>query len=202
MTHCTFSGNNAVNFGGAIANPNSGGKLKVIDSTFYGNRAGEVGGAILNGGKLNVTYSTFSENAAEFVGGAINNSNKEAATARLSNSVFADSTSGNINNVCAGDQCRGTITDGGYNISDDRSFRFPARTSKTNTDPNLDPSGPQDNGGPTKTIALQEGSLAINRIPEGRNGCGTTVKTDQRWVEKSQGVGCDAGAFEKQASPR
>jgi len=200
VTHSTFSRNNAVIGGGAIANIN-GGTLRVIDSTFYGNRS-TVGGAIQNGARLEVSYSTFSRNDAEWGGGGIINRNNKAATMSLSTSVFANNINGNIVNVCTGlppaEQCLGTITDGGYNISDDLSFSFTKRTSKSNTDPKLDPDGLQSNGGPTNTIALLEGSPAIDHIPTATSGCGTIVKTDQRWVQRPQGEGCDVGAFEKE----
>lgn len=202
VTHCTFSGNNAVLGGGAIANID-GGTLRVIDSTFYANRS-TYGGAILNDARLEVSYSTFSANDAEFYG-AILNANSKAATMRLSNTVFADNINDNIVNVCTGlppaEQCRGTITDGGYNLSDDRSFRFTDPTSKSNADPKLDPEGLQSNGGPTKTIALQKGSRAVDNVPRGENGCGTIVKTDQRWVQRPQGKRCDSGAYELEADP-
>jgi CSLREA domain-containing protein len=199
VTHCTFSGNNAVLGGGAIANIN-GGTLRVINSTFYANRS-IAGGAILNGARLVVSYSTFSGNDAEFGGGGIVNGNRKAATMRLSNTVLANNLNGNIVNVCEGSQCLGTITDGGYNISNDRSFRFTDPTSKSNADPKLDPEGLQSNGGPTKTIALQKGSRAVDYVPRGENGCGTIVKTDQRWVQRPQGKRCDSGAYELQAEP-
>jgi CSLREA domain-containing protein len=202
VTHSTFSGNNAVLGGGAIANLD-GGTLRVIDSTFYANRS-TYGSAILNdNGRLEVSYSTFSGNDAEFYG-AILNANRKASTTRLSNTVLANNINDNIVNVCAGadlSQCRGTITDGGYNISDDRSFRFTDPTSKSNHDPKLDPEGLQSNGGPTKTIALQKGSHAVDNVPRGENGCGTIVKTDQRWVQRPQGKRCDSGAYELQAEP-
>jgi CSLREA domain-containing protein len=201
VTHSTFSGNNAVIAGGGIANLN-GGTLRVIDSTFYANRA-FFGGAILNGARLAVSYSTFSANDSEHPGGAILNSNSRAATMRLSSTVLADNVNGNVVNVCGGIspdlQCRGTITDGGYNISDDRSFRFTEPTSKSNADPKLDPEGLQSNGGPTKTIALLKGSRAVDNVPRGENGCGTIVKTDQRWVQRPQGKRCDSGAYELEA---
>jgi CSLREA domain-containing protein len=200
VTHSTFSGNNAVLAGGGIANLN-GGTLRVIDSTFYANRS-FFGGAIVNdNGRLAVSYSTFSANDSEHPGGGILNANRRAATMRLSSTVFADNVNENIVNVCGGadlSQCRGTITDGGYNISDDRSFRFTEPTSKSNADPKLDPDGLQSNGGPTKTIALQKGSRAVDNVPRGENGCGTTVKTDQRWVQRPQGKRCDSGAYEVQ----
>ena len=173
----------------------------VVNSTFSGNRA-EAGAAVLNGGKLSVNYSTFSGNGAEFVGGGIQNANAPAARLRIGNTVFADNARGNVNNVCAGGQCRGTITDGGYNISDDRSFRFSSPTSKTDVNPRLEPGGPQNNGGPTDTIALQGSFPAVEAVPKGVNGCGTVVKRDQRGVQRPQDKRCDAGAFENQVGPR
>jgi CSLREA domain-containing protein len=199
VTHSTFSGNSAVIAGGGIANLD-GGTLKVIDSTFYANRS-MFGGAIVNEARLEVSYSTFSANDVEFYG-AILNANNKAATTRLSSTVFADNVNDNVVNVCTGlppdERCRGTITDGGYNISDDRSFRFTEPTSKSNADPKLDPDGLQSNGGPTKTIALQKGSRAVDNVPRGENGCGTIVKTDQRWAQRPQGKRCDSGAYEVQ----
>jgi CSLREA domain-containing protein len=199
VTHSTFSGNSAVIAGGAIANI-EGGTLRVIDSTFYAN-ASTFGGAIVNEARLEVSYSTFSANYAEFYG-AILNANNRAATMSISSTVLADNINDNVVNVCTGlppdERCRGTITDGGYNISDDRSFRFADPTSKSNADPRLDPQGLQSNGGPTKTIALQKGSRAVDNVPRGENGCGTIVKTDQRWVQRPQGKRCDSGAYEVQ----
>lgn len=192
----TFSGNNALSIGGGIANV-GGGTLSIKNSTFAGNRAGEAGGAILNAGKLGVAYSTFSNNDAELVGGGIQNANSKRAITTLDNTVLANSTNGNINNVCSGGQCRGKIIDGGYNISDDASFRFTTKTSKGSTNPRLDPRGLRYNGGPTQTIALRTTSPAINSIPKGTNGCGTTTKADQRGVHRPRGGKCDAGAFEK-----
>ena len=65
-----------------------------------------------------------------------------------------------------------------------------------NTNPKLSRDGLKDNGGPTRTIALQKSSPALNAIPSDTNECGTTVKTDQRGVERPQGTGCDIGAYE------
>jgi CSLREA domain-containing protein len=193
VTSSTFSGNKADAIGGGISN--NSGALKVANSTFSGNSAAFVGGAINNGGTLEVTYSTFSGN----VGGGINNANEATAKVTLSNTILAKSTGGNIRQACAGGTCLGTITDGRYNISDDNTSSkfFTDPTSKNDTDPLLDPNGLQNNGGPTKTIALQKGSPAIDAIPEGANGCGTEVTTDQRGVKRPQGPGCDIGAFEK-----
>src|SRR5215212_11806516 len=82
VTHSTFSGNNAVLAGGAIANL-EGGTLRVIDSTFYANLS-FFGGAIVNKGRLEVSYSTFSANVSEHPAGGILNANTKAARTRLS----------------------------------------------------------------------------------------------------------------------
>lgn len=197
VTGSTFSNNESDAEGGGIANVNDG-TLKVTNSTFSGNGAGFVGGGISNDGTLTVTYSTFSENGAS-VGGGIGNA--ISSTTTLSNTILANSKGDNPLNCGLG-----TYIDGGYNISDDESCKFTESTSKNNTKPLLDPNGLQDNGGPTQTIALQEGSPAINYIPKGQSGCNTTVKTDQRGVKRPQGKACDVGAYElqkqaKQARP-
>jgi hypothetical protein len=106
----------------------------------------------------------------------------------LGNTVLAD--------VPSGDNCVGAITDGGYNISDDGSCNFTETTSKNSTPARL-ASSLANNGGPTKTIALLNGSPAIDAIPQAQNGCGTEIKRDQRVVKRPQGSGCDVGAFEK-----
>src|SRR5262249_10102592 len=88
-------------------------------------------------------------------------------------------------------------SDGGYNLDDGTSCGFSsANHSLSSTNPLLDPAGLDDNGGPTKTIALQPGSPAIDAIPPAANGCGTAIATDQRGVTRPQGPGCDIGAFE------
>jgi CSLREA domain-containing protein len=207
LLNLTVAGGSAANGSGGVVS--SRGALKVVRSTFSDNEAIGPGGGIasLSGaGALKVVNSTFSGNRAEFVGGAIQNANAAAARAKIGDTIFANNlandTKDNVNNACAAGTCRGTITDGGYNISDDKSFRFGAPTSRTNVDPRLEPGGPQDNGGPTDTIALQGDSPAVDFTPKGRNGCGAAVNVDQRGVKRPQGNRCDAGAFEWRASPR
>jgi CSLREA domain-containing protein len=184
VTGSTFLGNKSDAVGGGIANVN-GGTLTVTNSTFSDNGAGFVGGGISNGGTLTVTYSTFSGNGSS-VGGGIGNAISNTAT--LSNSVLESVQGGNCG--------LGTYIDAGYNISGDESCHFTASTSKNSTDPLLDPNGLQNNGGPTQTIALQQGSPAVDYIPQGQNGCNTTIKTDQRGVKRPQGTACDVGAYE------
>ena len=92
-----------------------------------------------------------------------------------------------------------TLTDGGYNLSSDASCSFSSSTSLAGTDPLLAPLN--SNGGPTQTMALLVGSPAIDLIPPGINGCGTTIATDQRGVSRPVGSGCDVGAYEDATAP-
>jgi CSLREA domain-containing protein len=198
VARSTFSGNEAILRGGAISNIRGAGVVRVINSTFSGNGA-DTGGGIANaGGTLNVAYSTFSGNNADEVGAGIVNANVRNSTMRLASSIFANSDNkGNVANICFSHPCNAKLIDGGYNISDDKTSQLPAPTSRNNTDPRLDPDGLQNNGGPTQTIALRKVSPAIDFIPKGTNGCGVSVKIDQRGVERPQGMRCDAGAFER-----
>ncbi len=101
-----------------------------------------------------VTNSTFSGNSAAYVGGGI------YGTANLKGAILANNTisDGFLEN------CFATITDVGYNISDDNSCGFTASSSRNKTDPELDPAGMSAHGGPTETIALQSSSPAVDAI--------------------------------------
>ena len=101
-----------------------------------------------------------------------------------------------VSNSPSGDDCSGTITDGGHNISSDDTCGFdPANGSMPNTDPLLGPL--QDNGGPTWTHALLPGSPAIDAGDDAQ-----CPPTDQRGVPRpidgdGDGVAiCDIGSFE------
>ena len=209
VTNSIFSGNDAAE-GGGIAN---GGTLTVTNSTFSNNNA--AGGAgISNFGTLTITNSTFSGNdAAE--GGGIDNYD----TLMVTNSTFSDNTgaggfSGIYNEwsasvkstIMAASSCAGTITDAGYNISDDASCAFSATGSHNSTIPMLDPNGLRNNGGPTQTIALLPGSPAIDAIPLAH--CTdqalppNPIITDQRLFPRPDAgeSACDIGAYELQDS--
>jgi hypothetical protein len=147
VINSTFTANTATYIGGGIAN--GGGTLTVTNSTFTANSASS-GGGILNCGTLTVTNSTLTGNSAEggyLGGGGIANSN--CGPAVLRNTIVAHSV--------AGGNCEG-VTDGGHNLDDGTSCGFNAANgSLSNTDPQLDPAGLQDNGGPTQTMALCTG---------------------------------------------
>ena len=210
--------------GGAIYFHNYGGTLTVAGSTFVNNTAHSLvaaGGAIYVYGNANITNSTFSGNTTTPVdswgdGSAVyfwgesqtmtmthctvysNTSFSDdpgnhspgavyvgSGTATLKNTIIASNIGGN----CGGD---GTITDGGGNL------QFGDTTCGA-TIPVADPTlGPlTDNGGPTPTMALLQGSPAVDAC-----SC-TTVATDQRRMSRpfdypgmDNGGLCDSGAYE------
>ncbi len=203
VTDSTFSGNSS-SAGGAIDNvatlhvtgstfsDNSGlainndysGNLTLSDSTLS-NNSGYFGGAIENnfGAVLTVTDSTLSGNSAGCCGGGIGNFN--GATVNLGATIVANST--------AGGDCSlggGTFNDLGYNLDDDGSCGFTATGDVSNTPALLDPTGLQNNDGPTQTIALQAGSPAIRAVTDPS----LCPPTDQRGYVRN--VPCDMGAYQ------
>ena len=200
----TFSANTASN-GGAIMIPsNNGASLGVTNSTFSGNSAGAKGGAVFTSGATAILSSTLSGNHAggSGMGGAIF---QNSSAVSVANSILAASeASGN---------CGGSITNGGYNISDDVSCAFGAgigargQTIGDNVAPDLSPAGLQLNGGsilggPTETIALQSDSPAIDAIPNGIANCPGTDQRGHTRPDPGDGPNgsCDIGAYESATS--
>jgi Thrombospondin type 3 repeat len=194
VINSTLSGNSSTAsccaYGGGIAHV--GGTLEVSNSTLFGNSAAFAGGGIaILGGTLEAINSTLFGNSATDSGGGIFNDN---ATATFKNTIVAQGPS------ASGQNCSGfEISDGGYNIDSDTSCGFTQATgSLSNTDPLLDPAGLQDNGGRTKTIALQPDSPAVDFV--GQGACPPPT-TDQRGVGRPQEEACDSGAFELVQQP-
>jgi predicted outer membrane repeat protein len=208
VTNCTFTGNSAPDgaSGGAIYNDDT---LTVTNSTFTGNSApdGGSGGGIYNDDTLTVTNCTFTGNSA-YSGGAIYNDD----TATVTNTIIA----GNSRVNCVDG---GSITDGGHNIDGGPTCGFrgtgcadTSGTSFCNTDPELDPAGLANNGGPTQTIALCTGpgtpASCAGRSPAIDAGDNTTCSNplvsgvDQRGFTRFPPGDpvCDIGAFEVQPS--
>ena len=210
LTNSVVSHNGTTGEGGGIHN--TGGVLTIVGSTISANFAGNGGGIMNAHGTAFITNSTISGNFGGLGGGMQN-----AGLMRIINSTIAGNSVGNqggqgsgiantgetvmINTIVANDPAGGNCfqpitTDGGFNIEDGTTCGFTAVTSHSNANPGLDPAGLLSNGGPTPTIGLLLGGLAVDLIPPGVNGCGTTIAIDQRGVARPFGSGCDVGAYE------
>lgn len=147
-------------------------------------------------GTMAITNCTISNNQTtnSVIGGGITN---DGGTVKVKNTIVVNNTSN------LGNNCTSSITNNGNNISNDTTCGF---GTGDNVDPKLDPSGLQNNGGPTQTIALQSDSPAIDAIPDGQCTDQETtpnpITRDQRGVTRPQdgdnnGTAlCDIGAFE------
>lgn len=186
------------NEGGTIRNTN--GTLTLLNSTLAANTAYVEGGAIYNvGGTVNLVSVTIAENGAPAganAGGIFNN----GGTVHLKNSLL------DLNRVdILSDDCEGTFHSQGYNLI------FSTSGCTLNADPTLilgiaaALNGIGNNGGPTPTEALPDGSAAIDRIPVGKckDHQNKPLTVDQRGRPRpTDGDGngkkrCDIGAFEK-----
>ena len=184
LTHSTVRGNSAAYYGGGLYGY---GTLTLTHSTVRGNSAAYGGGLNTNYGTLTLTHSTISDNIAAAGGGLHQSGGRLTLTASL------------VAQNADGGDCRLYVTSSrsqGYNLDSDGSCELTASTDRPGVDPLLGPL--QDNGGRTLTHALLPGSPAIDAIPWGTNGCGTTLYSDQRWQARPQPVGgaCDIGAYE------
>jgi CSLREA domain-containing protein len=206
VTDSTFTGNSALGGGGIVligvgtirrstfasnvadsaAGIANGGTLTVSNSTFAGNTTlipfgGGPGGAIANSGTLTLKSSTLFGNGAPEGAGIANE-----GTAMLTNTIVAGSQGANCSGGFSGSST--------HNMSDDPTCS-PGFTQVSLADLNLSPLG--DNGGPTQTIALGSGSVAINA---GDNAAAAGLITDQRGKGFPRIVNgrVDIGAFEVQ----
>jgi len=193
VTSCTFNGNTATRNGAGMYNSRSA--LSLTNSTFIGNTASNYGGGICNGDVEDMSSSvsadvincTLSGNIAENGGGMYNVYSNTTVT----NCIFWDNSENEIENGTT------DLTLSYCVIHSDGVVGYPGISSNDiiTADPMLEPLA--DNGGPTKTCALGEGSSAID---EGAFEEGMPT-VDQRGVSRPQGSGYDIGAFEvEQAS--
>jgi hypothetical protein len=207
LIRSTISGNTASVRGGAIFNglfANS----SMMNSTIANNSAPSgAGGGIITYGRgsavsaITISSSTISGNSG---GGIVSGSSTTPGLATLKNTILANNLSAGTPANCAVTE-HGSIVSLGYNLSDDvtcsSSLGMPGDLNSIPA--GLDPAGLQNNGGPTGTVALAPGSVAINWIPVAPvNQCTladgvTPVATDQRGALRPQGSGCDIGSYER-----
>ena len=230
VTGCTFHDNGASIEGGGISN--FSGTLNVTNSTFYENvaysksagslnGASGVGGAIDNvnpsSSILNLINSTITANFSAFGGSGVYN--HTGAIANVKSSLIAGNyggigivgSTGTGAIIGASPDVNGAFNSSGFNLIGvkDGSTGFTAATDKKGTvasplNPKLDPKGLRSNGGPTQTVALLNGSPAIDKGTSA--GLTGTLTTDQRGFARkvdnsgianaTGGDGTDIGAFE------
>ena len=189
VTRSTLSGNVAPS-GGAIANS---GSAEVTSSTLSDNTASGSGGAVHNQGSLRVTGSTLADNGAAS-GDGIHSGAGGSATLR--NTIVANSPPGGDCSIGGG-----RITDGGFNLSSDRTCNLSIANRSRPGVANAGLGPLDENGGPTRTHALGETSPAVDK---GRS-FGATA--DQRGLPRPTdlgpvgnargGDGSDIGAYEQ-----
>jgi CSLREA domain-containing protein len=218
VNNSTLSGNSAL-FGGGIYN---GGTLTVSNSTLSGNSAtSATGGGIMNTSRdtLTVSNSTLSGNSAFFGGGIFINSGDRPGPVTVSNSTISEnsaSIAGGIdirtfqgatfkNTIVAANDAslfvpdmRGGLISQGHNLIGQSECTVGCFTNEDLVGTAANPIDPMlgplaNNGGPTMTHALLEGSPAIDKgvAVEG-------ITTDQRGFARQQGAAPDIGAFESE----
>jgi hypothetical protein len=208
LTSSTISGNSSSHNGGGIMNNID--PLTLTNSTVSGNSTGYRGGGLFTNGPLTLTNSTVSGNSASHGGGLYNTHGPVTLSVSTISGNSASHNGGGLasyvpltlttslvaNNQGGNCAANGSLASHGYNLDSDGSCHLTTPTDLPGTDPLLGPL--QKNGGPTFTHALLPGSPAIDAIPWGTNGCGTTLVSDQRWQARPQPAGghCDIGAYE------
>ncbi len=196
--------NNAANSNGGGGISLLGGSVSIANSTFSSNTStsGFGGAIILFGGTLNAVNSTFADNIANNAGGIFNN----GGSGSIINSTIANNNSGGINDTSPNLSLSGDLlanntgancltngfTDNGYNLSSDTFCHLSGTGDQEGVNPMIEPL--QYNGGYAQTIALQQGSPAIDAEA---SGC---PSTDERGVTRPDAdvseTTCDIGAYE------
>jgi len=197
ITYSTFNANTASGNGGAINNDgrNAGSAtLTAGATTFNANTAAIRGGAIRNNGvggsaTVAIDNSTLKDNTASGRSAAIDSDGTGGSATLALGSTILDN-GGPSDNLAL---TAATFTSKNHNLSSDNAEGvLTAGNDRININPKLDLDGLQDNGGPTRTIALRPGSPAIDQ------GL-SSFPTDQR------GYGflgiADIGAFEFDGIP-
>jgi hypothetical protein len=180
-------------------------RLTITDSALIGG-AGD--GVDATSGALSIEDSTIAANSGTGV------TDSDSAPVAVYGSTIAHNRSGGIA-VAAGSvdlgadllaangahDCSGTITDQGYNDSDDGTCT-PIEPTSHVADPQLSVDAPAANGGPTESARLVSTSDADVAVPAGQivgsEAAPFCSGTDQRGIARTQGPAtqCDAGAFQ------
>jgi len=185
------SGCHSCSYGGGV---NAWGTLAISNSTIAGNLTGFAGGGIYSNGPVLLVNSTVASNRA------LNNAGGFAIDSGGSMTIVNTLLSENRGSSFGPTNCSaiGPVTSLGHNLSTDGTCTgyFNQAGDLNNTPAGLDPAGLQDNGGPTPTIALIDGSAAIDAGRDSVCAVAPVNGADQRGVMRPTGPRCDIGAFE------
>lgn len=185
LTNCTISGNSAIGItDGGGQNISTSENVDTNDVTVH---LGADGGGIYNLSTMNLLNCTIANNSAERYGGGFVNTMPD--TAIFKNTIVANNTAGAPGTNNCYNPPPAVVTSLGHNLDSENSCGFNQTGDLINTDPMLGPL--KDNGGPTFTCALLEGSPAIDA---GDNS--GAPPTDQRGISRPQGPAVDIGAYE------
>ena len=200
LQQCTISGNSGSYVGGVHLI----GAASAINCTISGNSANTAAGGVLcESSTATITNCTITANSCTNHTGGIRSWN---CTTTIKNTIVA----GNTNGGGTGDLqvTSGAFTTSGYNLIRDNtglSGTFPAGTPNGNNDWAGTSASPVEpllnalaaNGGYTQTHSLQATSPAIDKIPNGVNGMGTSpLNVDQRGTTRPQNTNGDIGSYE------
>lgn len=197
ITNCTFSNNDSLISAGGAIRLNESAHAVITNSTFANNSAlygaGIYIGGVPNGAPSSVQIynCTFSDNHSIIVDGSPRVADVYAnqATAELRNTVLVTDTS-NSQNV----NCQGITYSDAHDIYN--AGTLSGALKATATEIKLDTL--KDNGGPTATIALLAGSVALGYGDDGVANAAPVKNLDQRGYSRvgaSQGQS-DVGAYE------
>jgi hypothetical protein len=178
VTNSTVSSNDATNAGGGLINTVS--ILSIRNCTITGNTA-PTGGGVFN-------YAVSSYTGGVYAG------------MNVKNTIIANQ---------AGDSPDCYLPEGfelnslGYNIDSDSTCNLTSTGDQPGEDLSSTLGALGNNGGSTYTHALLSGSIAIDAIPDGVNGCDAGTSKDQRGEIRDAVTGegaetCDVGAYERQ----
>ena len=189
LSNSTLTSNVASNNGGGLFNL---GTVKITNSTFYGNTANSLGGGIRTGGIVEISSSTFSANSAGS-GGAIENfdySPNVSTSLKIANTILANSVNGGDYAGTGAVGLLGSAT-AANNLVSQGSFAW--AITKTSQEINLGPL--QNNGGPTFTMAVVDGSATVSAGNSSISNSTPVNGLDQRGIKRSSTIPT-IGAYE------
>lgn len=181
--YSTISGNAAGGAGGMLVH-----RLYLLDSTVSGNHSdyGSFGG-IYARDSAQVFSSTIAGNSsASDIAAGLYVHDPSAPGTNVQNTIIANNKAGGVELDIG--SAAGSSIPGNHNIIPTHQVDTTVPAGTITDDPLLGPL--QDNGGPTRTLALKPGSPAIN------SGGSTGLLLDQRGSPRVVGGKVDIGAFE------